>query len=309
MIRYICKKLLLIFISLLFVITITFFFMKAIPGNPFLKEISIPKEILDNLYVQYGFNQPIYKQYFIYMGHFVSGDFGYSFVYEGRSVKQIILEGFPTSLLLGVQALIFSITIGLFLGTIAAINKGRWQDYLISVFYSIGISLPSFLLATLLQYLFSMKYRIFPTANFDSFAHTILPSFSLSIMPTVFIAKLTRDNMVEILQKDFIKFAIAKGLTPFKLIFSHFLRNSILPVVGYIGPMSINIITGSFVIEKIFGIPGLGGWLISSILARDYPVIMGLSVFISIFLLLMIFIMDILYSIIDPRIEFEKNES
>lgn len=306
MILYILKRFIVIFISLFFVISLTFFFMKAIPGNPFLKEMGIPKEILDNLIEKYEFNKSLHEQYFNYLKRNFSGDFGVSLVHEGRSVKYIITEGFPVSLLLGIQSLLVAICMGISLGAFAAAKNRKWQDHLFTLFYSLGISLPSFLLATLLQYFLSMKLHLFPTANFETFSHMVLPILSLSLLPTAFIAKLTRDNMLEIQKKDFVKFAFCKGISSSRLFFHHVLRNSLLPIVGYIGPMSVSIITGSFVIEKIFGIPGLGSWLISSILSRDYPVIMGLTVFISTFLLTMIFIVDILYSIIDPRIKLKR---
>jgi oligopeptide transport system permease protein len=306
MIAFVFKKFISMALSLFFVVTLTFFFMKAIPGNPLLKDMSIPKEITDSLMVQYGFKKPITEQYFSYLWQFLSGDFGKSLVHEGRSVKYIIKEGFPVSLLLGIQSLAVAISIGIGAGAFAAVKNKKWQDHCFTLVYSLGISMPSFLIATLLQYFFSMKLNLFPTANFDTFNHTILPTISLALLPTVFIAKLTRDNMVEMLQKPFVKFALSKGISPRRLLFSHILRNSLLPIVGYVGPMSVSVITGSFVVEKIFGIPGLGTWLISSILSRDYPVIMGLTIFISTFLLLVIFIVDIMYYIIDPRLKLKK---
>lgn len=306
MIRFFIKRFISLVFSLFFVITFTFFLMKAIPGNPFLKEQSIPKEILDNLYRHYGFDQPLFSQYLLYLKQFANGSFGTSFIYEGKSVSQIVIENFPISLRLGLQTLFISIFLGIFIGSIAALKKNKWQDKCSIGLTTIGISVPSFILATILQYFLAMKFQLFPVAKWGTFYHTLLPTLSLSALPTAFIARLTRANMIEILQKDYIKTAYAKGVSSFRLIFFHALRNAILPIMTYIGPMSTNIIVGSFVVEQIFGIPGLGRWLLMSIMNRDYPLIMGLCVFFSTLLMVTIFIMDILYNIIDPRISIYK---
>lgn len=281
--------------------------MKSIPGDPFIQEQEIPKEVLDSLYKHYGLDKPLIVQYLKYLKGFASFDLGPSFIYQGRSVNQIIKDGFQVSFCMGIEALSVAILIGITLGSLAALKKNSWIDTISIIVAIIGISAPNFLLASLFQYVFGIKLMILPVARFESFAHTILPVLALAAMPTAFIARLTRTNMIEVLQQDYIKTAYAKGLTSYQVVIRHGLKNALLPVIAYLGPVSAYIITGSFVIEKIFGIPGLGGWLIQSISNRDYTVIMGLSVFFSSILISIILLTDILLGLIDPRIKIRGN--
>lgn len=309
MIHFFLKKLLIFLTSIFFIITLTFILMKAIPGDPFANEQEVPKEILASLHKHYGLDKPLYIQYFKYLKGFITADLGPSFIYEGRSVNDIIKDGFFISMSLGVQAIFLALFLGIFLGSFCALKKSKWPDSLFTIFASLGIALPNFLLATLLQYFFAIKFKIFPVARYESFLHSILPIIALSAMPTAFIARLTRANMIEVLSQDYIKTAYAKGLKSFKVIVIHALPNAILPVISYLGPVTTYVITGSFVIEKIFGIPGLGQWLVLSVSNRDYTVIMGLTVFFSALLIFIVFITDLLCSVIDPRIKItEKNE-
>ncbi|MBI5345546.1 MAG: ABC transporter permease [Chlamydiae bacterium] len=303
--KYFFKKILICYGSLFVVISLTFILMKSIPGDPFISEENMPKEVLDSLYRYYGLDKPIYIQYFEYIKGFLTFDLGPSMVYEGRRVNQIITESFPISFALGAQALFLAFFLGTIFGAIAAFKKDKWQDNLFMIFAVLGISVPSFLLASCLQYVFAMKLSLLPIARWGTFAHTILPTISLAALPTAFIAKLTRGSLLEVLAQDYIKTAKAKGLNPFRVFFFHTLRNGILPVISYLGSISANLLTGSFVVEKIFGIPGLGQWLILSISNRDYPVIFGITVFLSFILITIIFVVDILYSFIDPRIKKE----
>jgi oligopeptide transport system permease protein len=306
MVRYLFKKIIILLFSLLFIVTLTFILMKVIPGDPFIQEQNVPEEILNSLYKHYGLDQPIYIQYLKYIKGFLTFDLGPSFLYEGRTVNQIIYEGFPVSLILGVQALFIAVLFGITLGCIAAIFQNKLEDsvcLLLSIFLT---AIPTFLLATLLQYVFAMKLNLLPVAQWGSFSHCILPVLSLSGMPLAFIARLTRTNMVEILKQDYIKTALAKGLPYYKIIIKHALRNALIPILAYLGHVATFILTGSFVIEKIFAISGLGGWLISSIMNRDYTVIMGLTVFYSAFLLLLVFFIDLSYALLDPRIKITK---
>ena len=301
MIRYLCKKILILLASLFLVITGTFFLMKAIPGDPFMDE-KIPEEVLQILRGQYGLDQPIWIQYVKYLKGFLTLDLGRSLVYHGRSVNDLISHGFPVSARLGLQALCLAIPTGILLGTWAAMKRSKWQDNTAMVISTLGISVPNFVMATLLQYFLALKLHLLPVARWGSFEHTILPTLALAFLPTAFIARLTRSNMVEVLQQDFIRTAIAKGLPPFRIALFHGLRNAILPVISYLGPVTAQIITGSFVVEQIFAIPGLGDWLIHSIHNRDYPVIMGITIFYSSLLLISIFLADIAFSLLDPRI-------
>jgi len=283
----------------------TFFLMKAIPGDPFSSEQSMPKEVLQSLYSHYGLDKSLTYQYIKYLKGFLTLDLGPSLIYEGRTVLQIIKDGLPITMILGFESLLISAATGLLLGIIAAINQNRWQSSFVTIFAIISISVPNFLLASLLQYLFAMKLHLFPIARFESFLHSILPALALASLPTAYIARLMKTSMIEVLSKDYIKTARAKGLSSFKVIYKHAFKNAILPVVSYLGPLTAHVLTGSFVIEKIFSIPGIGMWLVSSISSRDYPVIIGLSVFYSFILIMIMFFLDIIYKLIDPRIDIE----
>lgn len=303
MTRYILKRLFSNILALWVIISVTFFLMKAIPGDPFTQEKALPKEILDSLYEHYKLNDPWYIQYGNYLKSILVWDLGPSFKYKSRTVNDIINSGFPVSAILGLEALLIALSCGIILGTIAALKQHQWQDYTAMVIAVVGISVPSFILAAFMQYLFAIKLDLFPVARWGTFEQTILPALSLAALPTAFIARLTRANMVEILSLDYIKTAKAKGLSTVHVTARHALKNALLPVVTYLGTLTANILTGSFIIEKIFGIPGLGQWFINSITNRDYTVIMGVTVFYGLILLTTIFFVDILYCWIDPRIK------
>lgn len=303
MIKYFFKKLLICLLSLFIVMSTTFFLMKSIPGDPFLTDQNMNKETLNSLYSHYGLDKPLTYQYYKYLKGFLTFDLGPSLIYEGRSVNQIIKDGLPISIALGFEALLISISLGIILGMVSAINKNRWQDSIIVLVAIIGISVPNFLFASILQYFLAIKLHIFPIARFESFLHTILPAIALAALPTAYIARLMRANMIDVLSKDYIKTARAKGLSNYHVIIKHAFRNAMLPIVSYLGPLTAHVLTGSFAIEKIFSIPGLGQWLVSSIAARDYPVIIGLTVFYSFILIMIMFLIDIIYKLIDPRID------
>ena len=223
---------------------------------------------------------------------------------------QCIKEGFPVSARLGLQALSIAIPSGILLGTIASLKRNQWQDTLSMMISTLGISMPNFVLSSCLQYIFCVKLHLLPVARWDSFEHTILPTLALAALPTAFIARLTRSNMVEVLQQDYILTAMAKGLPLFRIAIRHGLRNALLPVIAYLGPIASQIITGSFMIERIFAIPGLGQWMILSIHGRDYPMILGLAVFFCTLLLLATFLVDIAYALVDPRVRiYSKKEA
>lgn len=286
--------------------TITFIIMKIIPGDPFTDERALPPEILHAMMEHYGLNDPIWTQYLRYLKQLLSFDLGPSFKYPGRYVQDIILGSFPNSALLGSISLFLSLSLGTFLGTIAALKHKKWEDHIAMIIAVIGISVPSFITATLLQYCFAIKLGWLPVARWGTFAHTILPSISLAMLPLAFIARLTRANMLEVMQQDYIRTAQAKGISTYKVILKHALPNAILPTVSYFGPLAAQILTGTFIIERIFGIPGMGQWVINSISNRDYSIIMGTTLFYSMILLFLIFFIDILYSWIDPRIKVDK---
>jgi oligopeptide transport system permease protein len=301
--KYIGKRLLYMLLSLFVIITATFFLMRAAPGGPFTGEKKLPPEIEKNLNAYYGLDQPWYMQYFDYLVSIAQWDFGPSFKYKGQTVNDLISDGFPVSFVLGMEAIFLALAVGVFLGVIAALRHNKWPDYAAMVFAVLGISVPSFIMATFLQYVFAIKLGIFPVARWESFMHSILPAVALASTPTAFIARLTRSSMLEVLSNDYIRTAKAKGLSQQAIIFKHTLRNALMPVVSYMGPLSAGILTGSFIIEKIFGIPGLGSHFVLSISNRDYTVIMGVTVFYSILLLVSVFLVDIIYGLIDPRIK------
>ncbi len=301
--KYILKKLLFFAITLFTVVTLTFFLMKSIPGDPFTQEQAIPEEIMQSLYEHYGLDKPLHIQYVKYIKGFLTLDLGPSFKYEGRTTNQIIKEGFPISATLGFVAFFLALFWGVFWGSIAAFYKGKFLDHLAMVLAVGGMSVPSFITATFLQYIFAIKLGILPIARWGSIYHIILPALALSAFPTAFIARMTRASMVEVLQKEYILTARAKGLSKYQIWKNHVLKNSFLPVLSYLGTLFASIITGSFIVEKIFGIPGLGGWMVSSITNRDYTIIMGLTIFYSFILLISITITDIIYFFLDPRIK------
>lgn len=306
--KYLIQKLFILVFSLFLVATMTFFLMQAAPGDPFIQEQAIPEEIMKSMRAHFGLDQPWYIQYVKYLKGIVTWDLGPSFKYEGRTVNDIIREGFPVSLVLGLEAISIALFSGIILGTIAAVRRSRWEDHIAMIIAVIGISVPNFIMATLLQYIFSMKLDLFPVARWGTLAHTILPVLALAALPTAFIARLTRANMVEVLEQDYVQTARSKGLSTRQVILKHVLKNSLLPVITYLGPLASTILTGSFIVEKIFGIPGLGGWFVTSITNRDYTVIMGVTVFYSALLMLCVLMVDILYTLLDPRIELSKTK-
>ncbi|MEG0383651.1 ABC transporter permease [Solibacillus cecembensis] len=305
MVKFIIKRLLYIVLAMYLIITATFFLMQLAPGSPFASERDLPPAIEEQLNAKYGLDNPWYIQYKDYLVDTITFDFGESMKYTGRSTNDIIAEGFPVSLALGLQAMILAIGLGILLGVISALYHNKFADYAATIFAVLGISVPSFILAGLLQYYLSFKLGMFPVSGWKGFAYTILPSFAIAITHAGFIAKLTRSSMLEQNNSEYVKLARAKGLGKWTVVFKHTLRNALLPVVTYLGPLFAGVITGSFVIEQIFAVPGLGRHFVTSITNRDYTVIMGTTVFYSLILLFAVLIVDILYSVIDPRIKLK----
>lgn len=289
-------------LALLLVATLTFLLMKWIPGDPFQQEQALPTAIYQALRDHYGFNDSLLSQYFRYLRQLLSFNLGPSFIHQGRSVVSIIRESLPISAVLGIQALALAIPMGILLGTWAALKQHRWQDHLVMLLAIVGISTPSFILATVLQYTLAIKLELLPIARWGSFVQTILPTLSLAALPIAFIARMVRTKMIEELRQDYIKTARAKGLPMIAIISKHALRNTLVPVFSYLGQLSANILTGSFIIEKIFSIPGLGYWFVMSVLSRDYTLIMGITLFYCVVLLTIMFIVDMVCMVIDPRI-------
>lgn len=305
MLGYIFKRLVYIVIAMYLIITATFFLMQLAPGSPFASEKDFPPAIEEQLNAKYGLDNPWYIQYKDYLISTLSFDFGESMKYKGRSTNDIISESFPVSVALGVQAMILAIGLGILLGVISALYHNKFPDYVSTVVAILGISVPSFILAGLLQYYLSFKAGWFPVSGWKGFSYTILPAAAIALTHAGFIAKLTRSSMLEQTNSDYVKLARAKGIGKWTVVVKHSLRNALLPVITYLGPLSAGVITGSFIIEQIFAIPGLGRHFVTSITNRDYTVIMGTTVFYSIILLFAVLIVDILYSVIDPRIKLK----
>ena len=307
---YIIKRIFNAFIVLWIVITITFFLMHAIPGGPFTAEKSLPPYVLHSIEERYKLNDPLYKQYGDYLCNLVQGDLGPSFKYPGRSVNDIIKDGFPVSVKLGIEAILIAIIIGIPAGILAGVKKDKWQDRAVNFFTTLGVAVPSFVVAALLIYVLSTKLHLLPAAMWNGWRYEIMPALALSGMPMSFIARLTRSSMLDILSQDYIKTARAKGLSWSKVLIKHALPNSLIPVVTYLGPMTASILTGSFVIETIFAIPGLGQYFVTSIYNRDYTVILGVTIFYSVIVIVLNMVVDLLYPLLDPRIKIgeEKGE-
>lgn len=305
MLRYILKRILSAAITIFFVITITFFLMKAIPGDPFTAEKMPNAEIRAAMMAKYGLDQPLFTQYVTYLKNFIHGDFGVSYMKVGLTVNQVISSGFPFSLYIGVYASIIVVFCGICGGVICALRQNKFIDRLFMVLSTLGSTIPSFVLATGFLFIFSKTLGLVPAFGVDKATGYIGPIVVIGAFSLAFITRLTRTSLLEVMQQDYIRTARSKGISEFRVIYKHALRNALLPVITYVGPMVASIVTGSFVIEKVFGIPGIGNLFTNSIINRDYPLIMGITVFFAVLLVIAVLIVDIVYMLVDPRIKFE----
>ncbi|MBM0066664.1 ABC transporter permease [Alkalicoccobacillus gibsonii] len=308
MLKYIGKRVLGMVVTMWVIITLTFILMHAVPGSPLNTEQTTNAAVQANMEEHFGLNDPLYVRYFDYLVSLAQFDFGPSIKQSPTTVNELISRGFPVSLELGIVALVVAIVSGITLGILAALRRNGVIDYGMMTFAVIGISVPNFILATLLIYQVAGQWRLLPVGTWASWKHMILPALALGTTPMAIIARLTRSSMVEVLTQDYIRTAKAKGISPFKIVVKHALRNALLPVVTILGTLVASILTGSFVIEKIFAIPGMGRYFVESINSRDYPVIMGTTIFYSGILMIMLLIVDIMYGILDPRIKLHKKE-
>lgn len=304
--QFIMQRFIGVAITLFVIVTLTFFLMNAIPGDPFTSEARIPEQVLTNLKEYYGLNDPLIVQYFKYLKGALTFNFGPSIKWENQTVNELIANGFPVSALLGFQALVFATFFGIILGIVAAMNHNTSLDYLAMIVAIIGLSIPSFIFATILINYLAVKLQWFPVATWGTWKHSVLPSLALAMAPMAYIARLTRSSMLEVLSMDYVQTAMAKGVTGLRFMLRHVLRNALIPVVTILGPIAATILTGSFVIEQIFGIPGLGRYFVEGITDRDYPLILGTAVFYSAILVFFIILVDIAYGLIDPRIKLTK---
>lgn len=305
MLKYILKRILLAIVTIWAVATLTFFLMNMVPGGPFLSEKAISPQATAALEAKYGLDKPLGQQYLTYMLDASHGDFGDSLKQRGRTVMDIIKMKFPVSARVGGVSVLVALIVGVPLGCIAALKRGKFLDSLISVISTCGIAVPSFVICTLLLYFFGVKLQILPTMGLTSPKHYVMPVMALSFYPTAYIMRLMRSSMLDVLGQDYMRTAKAKGLAGFKILFKHALRNAILPVITYVGPLLAYTVTGSFVVEKIFTIPGLGGEFITAINGRDYTLIMGTTIFLATLIIVMNVIVDIVYKIVDPRIKLK----
>ena len=301
MIRYVARRVAYMLVALFVIATVTFFISKLLPGSPFANPKLTP-HIRQMLEEKYGLDEPVYVQYVKYMLNVAQGDLGNSFFFESRPVTQMILKGLPVSAFIGIQAVIFGLVVGLVLGIVAALRHNTVWDTLAVVIAVLGVSAPSFILGPLLQYWLGVKLGLFPIAFFESWWHSVLPSLALAVFVISTVARFIRSEMLEVMGQDYTTLARAKGLSGLAVIVRHVLRNSLIPLVTVMAPLTIYIITGSLVVEQIFAVPGIGEQFVTSIFVSDYSMILGTTLFFSVLFIFALLIQDIMYGIIDPRI-------
>ena len=319
--KFLFKRIAMGLVTLWLVITITFFLIHMLPGDPFQSEKAIPPKVKENLMAKYHLNRPLGEQYVEYLKNIAKGDLGSSMKVRGRTVNDVINQSFLTSADLGARSIIFALVLGIPLGIIAALKRGKYQDKLAMIVAIIGISVPSFVLAGLMQKYFVDIHNGFLIDNgflpeffrirlsgWDSPEKKILPVVALGLYTVALIARLLRDKMIEVMGQDYIRLAVAKGVKPRNIVFKHALRNAILPIITIMGPTIAAVLTGSFVIEKMFSIPGLGKYFVDSINDRDYTMVLGVTVFYAIFLIIMMILVDIIYVLVDPKIKLGKGD-
>lgn len=309
MVRYCFDRLISSVVTLLLIITVTFILMHSIPGGPFDQEKAVSAQVNQNIIRYYHLSDPLWLQYYNYLKNvFCHFDFGMSYKNPDQSVNDLIKAGFPVSAAIGLLAVMFAIALGIPAGIMAALYHSKWQDNMVMLIAIIGVSIPSFITATLLQYCFSYKLQLFPAALWGTPAHVVLPVLALAALPLAFFARLIRSSMLEIISQDYIRTARSKGLSDAAIVLRHVLKNALIPFITVLGPMIANLITGTFVIERIFAIPGLGNYFVNSIYNRDYLLILGLTAFYASILLLLNFLVDLVYALIDPRIKLAAKE-
>ena len=305
MVKYIGKRLLTSIITIWAVVTIVFFLVRMMPGGPFDGE-KITPEMKAQLNEKYGLDKPVSEQYEIYIKNLLKGDFGQSMKYKGREVLDTITQSFPNSAKVGLASIVFSVVLGILLGVIAALKADKWPDKVCMIISTIGITIPSFVMGTFLIYIFTVNLKILPATGLRKPANYIMPVLALSGSSMASITRLTRGKLMEVLKADYIRTAKAKGLSGRTVIFKHALRNSLIPVITYLGPLVAGVLTGSFVVEKIFAIPGLGNEFTLSITNRDYTSLLGVTAFYCTLIVMSNLLVDIIYVLIDPRIKLEN---
>lgn len=308
MTKYVLKRIAYAILTVFVLATITFFMMRLLPGDPFIGEKAVKPEVKEALYIKYGLDKPLWQQYVVYLGNLCKGDLGIS-LESKRPVTRIIGESFPISAELGIRALVFAAVMGVFLGIVASVKRGTPWDTGSMLIAIIGVSVPSFVVGAVLQYFLGLRLfqatgmRIFPIMGWNTEMSKLLPAFALSFGSMATISRLMRTSMLDVLSSDYIKTAKAKGLSERVIVWRHAVRNAIMPVVTVLGPLVASLLTGTFVIETIFSIPGMGKFFVQSIHTRDYTVISGTTIFYGVFLVLANLVVDLLYGMIDPRVK------
>lgn len=304
MTRYIINRLIMMAITLFTVIFITFFLMHSIPGNPLASMAkNLPEQTLKNYEKKYGLDKPTGEQFVIFMKNLVTeGDLGESITYAGRSITQTIKETAPISGQLGLSSLAIGTIAGVLLGILAALNRNRWPDYLVIFIAMIGVTIPVFVMAALLQYVLAVQMKVLPTSGWNGIKTMIIPVIAMAFGPIATYARYTRSNVLEVLGQDYILTAEAKGVSQFNIITKHVMRNAMLPLITILGPQIAGVFTGSFIVERMFAIPGLGFYFVNSITARDYTMIIGTTIFYAALFIVSQLAVDIVYGLVDPRI-------
>jgi oligopeptide transport system permease protein len=302
MAKYITQRIIYMIITLFIVVTVTFFLMKLLPGSPFSAAAKLSDAQLEIMNQKYGLDDPVPVQYFTYLTNMLKGDLGVSFQFNNTPVTGLITDRIGPSAILGMQAMIFGALVGIILGVLGALKQNTWVDYGSTLVAVVGKSIPSFVFAGLLQYYVAVKLGWLPVMFWRGWEYSILPTIALALFPISIAARFMRTEMIDVLGSDYITLAKAKGANFFEISVKHALRNALIPVVTILGPLAVSLMTGSLVIERIFGIPGLGEQFVKSITVNDYPVIMGTSILFAFLFVVIILIVDILYGIIDPRI-------
>ncbi len=308
MVKYILKRIGAGMLSVFVLITITFFLLHIIPGGPFspAENRNVPPKILEKVSEQYGLNDPIPEQYIRYLKNLAQGDLGTSFKKQDTTVNELIAQGFPVSAKVGLWGVLISLAAGVPLGVIAAVKRGKWPDGAAMVFATIGVSVPSFVICVLMMYFFCEKWKIFPSYGLTSWKHYVLPVFCMAFSQIAYITRLMRSSMLETMRQDYIRTERAKGVPEFTVISRYAMKNSLLPIITYVGPMVAALLTGTFIIEKLFSVPGLGRYFVSAINDRDYSVTLGLTLFVGTLIIIVNIIVDIMYAVIDPRVKIDK---
>ncbi|WP_270745937.1 oligopeptide ABC transporter permease [Enterococcus faecium] len=305
-IKYVLKRVFFMIITLWLIATITFFLMQLLPGTPYTNQERLSPETIEMLNKQVGLDKPVIVQYGIYLSNLLQGDFGISFQFKNQPVAHLLAGRIGPSLQLGLQAIIFGTVLGTILGTISAMKQNTWADTSSTLVAILGRSIPNFVFAVLLQYIFAIKLQVLPIAKWDGFVYTILPTIALAMSPLADSARFIRTEMVEVLHSDYVELAKAKGLSRWEIAFKHGLRNSLIPLMTLLGPLAVALMTGSLVVENIFAIPGIGEQFVKSITTNDYPTIMAVTILYSFMLIFVILIVDLLYGLVDPRIRVSE---